>query len=109
MAVINCPQCNKKISDKAKVCPHCELTFEDFDQEKFSSMKKINFIKKSQRIMTYSFIAMLLFCGGFLYYYSQNVQLGTTEFYLSVGAVVIGFFMYIATRIQLILLKRRRK
>lgn len=23
MALINCPECNKEISDKAKVCPHC--------------------------------------------------------------------------------------
>lgn len=109
MAVINCPQCNKKISDKAKTCQHCQLDFESFDQEKHENMQKVRMINKSQKIMTYSFIAMLLFCGGFLYYYSQNVQPATTEFYISVGAIVIGFFMYIATRIQLILLKRRRK
>lgn len=27
MALINCPQCGKSISDKAVKCPHCGVTF----------------------------------------------------------------------------------
>ena len=27
MAMINCPECNHEISDKARVCPHCGLPF----------------------------------------------------------------------------------
>ena len=23
MALINCPECNKEVSDKAEICPHC--------------------------------------------------------------------------------------
>ncbi|WP_286232414.1 hypothetical protein [Thalassotalea sediminis] len=109
MAVINCPQCNKKISDKAKSCQYCELDLVNVDEDKLASIKKVNIINKSQRIMTFSFIAMLIFCGGFLYFYWQNVQPGTVEYYASVSAIIVGFFMYITTRIQLILLKRRNK
>src|SRR5450759_5160708 len=25
MALINCPECNKQISDRAEICPHCGL------------------------------------------------------------------------------------
>jgi hypothetical protein len=28
MALINCPECNKEISDKVKACPHCGYPFE---------------------------------------------------------------------------------
>lgn len=29
MALIQCPECNKEISDKVKTCPHCGFPFED--------------------------------------------------------------------------------
>lgn len=29
MALIQCPECNKEISDKVKACPHCGFPFED--------------------------------------------------------------------------------
>ena len=68
MAVINCPKCRKKISDKAKTCQHCETSFDDMSAEKLQNIKKVNLIETSQKLMNYSMIAMLLFCGGFLFY-----------------------------------------
>jgi len=29
MAIINCPECNTKVSDKAKQCPNCAYPFKD--------------------------------------------------------------------------------
>lgn len=29
MALINCPECGKQISDKVKACPHCGYPFEE--------------------------------------------------------------------------------
>ena len=109
MAIINCPNCRKKISDKAKSCTHCEIDLANVDEEKLATMKQITKINKSQRIMTVSFVAMLLFCGGFLFYYWQNVQPGTWQYIVSVACTVLGFIIYIITRVQLILLKRSSK
>ena len=109
MAIISCPNCRKKISDKAKTCTHCQIDLIELDQEKLANIKKVQKINKSQRIMTISFIAMLLFCGGFLFYYWQNVQPGTWQYYASVGSTLTGFVLYIVTRVQLILLKRSSK
>lgn len=109
MAVINCPSCRKKISDKAKNCSHCQIDLANLDEEKLAINRQVEKINKSQRVMTWSFIAMLMFCGGFLFYYWKNVQPGSWQYYLSVGSTVIGFFIYIATRVQLILLKRSNK
>ncbi|GLX80328.1 hypothetical protein tinsulaeT_36680 [Thalassotalea insulae] len=109
MAVINCPNCRKKISDKAKSCSHCHIDLENLDEEKLANLKQIQKINKSQQIMTVSFVAMLLFCGGFLFYYWQNVQPGTWQYYFSAGSTVAGFVLYIITRIQLILLKKSNK
>ena len=33
MALIECPECNKEISDKAPACPHCGCPKEEFPIE----------------------------------------------------------------------------
>jgi len=107
MAVINCPNCKKKISDKAKFCSHCDVNLSNVDAEQIASIKKINKITQSQSLMNHSFIAMLLFCGGFLFLYWQDAQQGTWQYITSIGSAVIGFIWYIATRVRLLLLKYR--
>ncbi|GHE82645.1 hypothetical protein [Thalassotalea profundi] len=109
MAVISCPSCKKKISDKAKSCSHCQLDLQNFDEEKFQTINKINLINKSQKLMIHSFIAILLFCGGFLFFYLEEVQLGTWQYTVAVMSTVVGFVLYLVTRIRLFLLKRSSK
>lgn len=108
MAVINCPSCKKKISDKAKTCSHCDIPIADIDPEKMAFIKQTNAIKQQQSLMTHSFIAMLLFCGGFLFFYLQDAQPNTVEYFASIGSAVIGFILYIVTRVRLLLLKRSK-
>jgi hypothetical protein len=108
MAVINCPGCKKKISDKAKSCEHCQLELAELDAEKMATLKRVSAIEKSQQLMNHSFIAMLLFCGGFLFLYWQDAQPGTWQYITSIASAVIGFILYIVTRARLILAKRSR-
>ena len=109
MAVINCPGCQKKISDKAKNCSHCQLDLTELDADKLALLKKVSAVEKSQQLLNHSFIAMLLFCGGFLYLYWQNAQPGTWEYVGSITSSVLGFILYIVTRVRLLLVKRSRK
>ena len=102
MAVINCPQCKKKISDKAKSCEHCQLSFAELDQDKMNNLTQLNNINRAQRLMNYSFIAMLLFCGGFLFMFWDNVEQGSWQHTLAMISTVIGFIMYIVVRAMLL-------
>ncbi|MBA6342492.1 zinc ribbon domain-containing protein [Colwellia sp. MB02u-10] len=108
MAVINCPKCKKKISDKAKTCEHCQLDLTVLDADKIASLKRVSVVAKSQQLMNHSFIAMLLFCGGFLFLYSQDAQPGTWQYVVSIASAVLGFILYLITRVRLILIKRNR-
>ena len=108
MAVINCPSCKKKISDKAKSCQHCQLDLTVLDVDKIANLKRVSAVEKSQQLMNHSFIAMLLFCGGFLFLYSQDAQPGTWQYIVSIASAIIGFILYIVTRARLILAKRSR-
>ena len=109
MAIIACPGCKKKISDKAKTCEHCQLDLTNLDQEKLANIQKIALIEKSQQLMTISFIAMLLFCGGFLFLYWGNPDPNSWQYLLSNASIAIGFLLYIATRAYAIYLKRNGK
>lgn len=109
MAVINCPGCRKKISDKANNCNHCNIDLSELDADKIASLNRVNLINKTQRLTNYSFIAMLLFCGGFLFMFWDNVQPGTLQHNMAMVSAVIGFVMYIVIRALLLITKHRSK
>ncbi len=108
MAVINCPNCKKKISDKAKECSHCGLSLQALDSDKMANLSQVNRINQGQRLLNYSFIAMLLFCGGFLFMFWDTVEQGSWQHTLAMVATVIGFIMYIIIRIKLLFFKRQK-
>ncbi|MCJ8322090.1 MAG: hypothetical protein MJK12_20850 [Colwellia sp.] len=105
MAVINCPNCNKKISDKAKSCSHCQLELTNLDKEKRQSISTMSYVKKHQSLMNQSFVAMLLFCGGFLSFW-QYANPDTWQYTASISTTIAGFVLYLVTRIRLLFLKR---
>jgi len=109
MAVINCPGCKKKISDKAKTCNHCNLDLSDIDADKLASLNRVHLINKTQRLMNYSFIAMLLFCGGFLFMFWDGVEPGSWQHNLAMVSAIIGFVMYIIIRAMLLFTKRKAR
>jgi len=108
MAVINCPSCKEKISDKVKKCSFCGLPLQEIDSEKMANLHNINRINQAQRLMTYSFVAILLFCGGFLFMFWDNVEQGTWQHNLAMVSTVIGFILYIIIRIRLLFFKRKK-
>jgi len=107
MAVIFCPGCKKKISDKAKSCSHCELDLSELDADKIHSLNRVSLINKTQRLMNFSFIAMLLFCGGFLLMFWDGVIPGSWKHTSAMVITMIGFVMYIIIRAMLLFTKRK--
>ena len=39
MALINCPECGKEISDRAENCPHCGFPITKQDKKSFNKIK----------------------------------------------------------------------
>ncbi|WP_057831399.1 hypothetical protein [Colwellia sp. TT2012] len=107
MAVINCPGCSKKISDKAKACNHCNMDLSGLDAGKIANLNRVDLINKTQRLMNYSFIAMLLFCGGFLFMFWESVELGSWQHDLAIASTMLGFVLYIIIRCMLLFTKHK--
>lgn len=108
MAVINCPSCKNKISDKAKACSHCKISLEGIDPEQMLAIEAEQRILKKQSLMNHSFIALLLFCGGFLFLFWRDAQPGSWQYISAITSTVLGFIMYLITRVRLILIKRKK-
>jgi hypothetical protein len=106
MALIDCPSCGKKMSDKAQSCQHCGFGLGTADSEDIARKQSLNKYLKTQKVQTQSMIAMLLFVAGFGFMYWGNAEPGGMQHNLAIGASILGFVWYIVNRVRLILLKR---
>ena len=106
MALIDCPSCGKKVSDKAKNCQHCDFALGEVSAEEL--LRKQNSVrnKKIQSVQTQSILAMLLFVAGFAVLYWGGVRPDDTRYTLAMTCSAVGFIWYIVNRIRLIFLKR---
>ena len=106
MALIDCPSCNKKISDKSQNCQHCGFALGNASSEDIARKHSLNKYLKNQNIQTQSMIAMLLFVAGFGFMYWGGAAPGDLQHNLAIGLAIVGFIWYIVNRVRLILLKR---
>ncbi|MBT1445507.1 zinc ribbon domain-containing protein [Shewanella sp. JM162201] len=102
MALVQCPVCNKRISSKAGKCPHCNSANDDN-----GSSLRIGHLKRSQRLMNQSFLAMTLFIAGVVVMFWGGEE--PEGMRLNAGAVLLtlGFVGYLITRVQIVLHKRK--
>lgn len=84
------------------------MSINALDENQRAAIELEQRLKKKQSLMNHSFIAMLLFCGGFLFLFWRNAQPGTWEYTVSIASTVLGFIFYLVTRVRLIFLKRKK-
>jgi hypothetical protein len=106
MALIDCPSCSKKISDKAQSCQHCNFELGTADIDDLARKQELNRYLKSQKIQTQSMVAMLMFVTGFGFMYWGDVVPGETQHYIAMGVSLVGFIWYIVNRVRLVFVKR---
>lgn len=107
MAIIKCPQCNNSISDKHKVCPHCDLEMGEMTEEKLASMSKIRSLKHNQSLQTHLIIAILLIFAG-VYSISTIEDATSPQYKAAWASIAVGFIWGIVSRIRILLSKRRK-
>ncbi|TDF41404.1 hypothetical protein EYS14_00650 [Alteromonadaceae bacterium M269] len=107
MALIDCPSCNKKISDKAKQCPHCQTDFTNTTAEDAERKQSMSKFKRSQSIQNQSMLAMLMFVAGFaLMFMGEPPAPDSLKYKGAMACTAIGFIWYIINRVRMIFLKR---
>jgi hypothetical protein len=109
MALVDCPSCNKKISDKSLACPNCGFCIGEATSEDISRKRNLQKHSKTQKIQTQSMIAMLMFVTGFGFMYWGGAQPGDIQHNIAIGATLIGFVWYIVNRVRLIFVKKSNR
>lgn len=107
MALINCPSCGKKISDKAAECQHCGFGVGTASDEDLSRKANLRKYKKSHSIQNQSMVAMLMFVSGFLFMFWGDTTPADVQYQIAFGCSTVGFFWYVINRIRLIMMSKR--
>lgn len=112
MAIINCPSCRQKISDKAKICNHCDFnlsegeTINGLSQEQFESKEKLARIKKRYSLQMQAIAGIILFLAGIvLWYFIGEKGLTEVSHFIELGTALFGGLWYLLTRVRLIMFK----
>ncbi len=108
MAIISCPVCNTRISNKATACPKCKTDLSVATPEKLASQHRERILRQSQSLMNQSMLALLLFLAGFGILYWWQPESGSYNQYVSTVAIALGFCWYIVCRARIIWLKRKQ-
>ncbi len=112
MAIINCPSCNQKTSDKAKVCANCQYDFvskstsEGFTKEQLTSKKHLAHIKKKYSLQMQAMTGIILVLLGASLWYFGGRGFATVSDMLKLGLLAIGAAWYLVTRVRLIMFKK---
>ncbi|NCP64285.1 MAG: zinc ribbon domain-containing protein [Paraglaciecola sp.] len=106
MALIDCPACGKKISDKAQLCSHCNFAVGSASSEDIARKTALSKYLQAQKIQNQSMVAMLLFVGGFGFMYWGDADQEDWQFKIAFALSVLGFVWYIVNRVRLIFVKK---
>lgn len=108
MALVECPICSKRISSRASECQHCGGQLNTLSEGQKAARRDIITFNKQQRLLTQSFIAMLVFCAGVLGYFLGDHQRYTWLPLASQIVGVTGLVWYVAVRCFMVVQKVRK-
>lgn len=110
MAIVNCPKCNKKMSDKAAVCDHCGFVVDGLDAETLERKRRRKRADHIHKLTTHGMLAMLIFVAGIagiFYFRDETSPDPTWQSQISIVITVVGFVWYIINRMRMIAARRK--
>ncbi len=117
MSLIKCPSCQKQISDKVIMCPHCDYSFNQ-TKEELDRVKVINYRKyrdKMYRFKMLTYTAIAIAVAGLvpmLWAYAQAIDYGfnaSITNHWGIYLVMTGFALYVVIRILMVSSKKKYK
>ncbi|CAB0149979.1 hypothetical protein PSI9734_00551 [Pseudidiomarina piscicola] len=108
MALIQCPSCNKRISDKAKTCSHCDFVLagrssEDLQREQARAVQR-----RKDKLLSQSMLALLIAIAAFAYTFLEQPHPDAWQAQVSYGLIVVGLVWFVINRVRIVFLKRGR-
>ena len=107
MSIIRCIVCSKRISSKAEVCMHCGAVLKGTSEEQLERAIHIQKMKRSRRLQSLSFLAILLVAAGFLLNFVHPQDNAATWVTVSYYMIAAGFVGYVALRVWIMFLRKK--
>ncbi|WP_417658305.1 hypothetical protein [Pseudidiomarina sp.] len=108
MALIQCPSCSKRVSDKATNCPHCDFKLTGLSGEELEREWQRVMASKRERLVGQSMLALLIAIAAFTYYFIQQPLPETWPAKVSYGLMIVGLIWFVINRVRLVFIKRKR-
>lgn len=108
MAIISCPFCGHRISDKSASCSKCNKDLSDLTPEKMAALERDKRLNQAQSLLNQSLLALVLFLAGLGVWYWWQSEDGYNQ-YLAALLAAVGFCWYVITRIRIMMFKRKNK
>jgi len=109
MALINCPECNKEISDKAPACPGCgspiaaapaiRAAAKEADGSGVPQLQTIQ--ETSKQLKSQMVMSLVLFGAGVVFWLSVEKTPGGNEGMAPMAVTAAGIVWYLATRYRI--------
>jgi uncharacterized membrane protein YvbJ len=108
MALVECPSCNKRVSDKAEQCPHCEFKLSGLTSDQLNRELERALHAKKDKILSQSMLALLLAIAAFTYFFIQQPHPDSWQAQSAYAGMIIGLIWFVVNRVRLVFLKRKR-
>jgi hypothetical protein len=69
MAIVSCPECSKKISSRAAMCPQCGFTTVEVSEQELDVFRARRQRDKLYHLNMISYAVLTVFVGGFGWYW----------------------------------------
>ena len=86
MAIVKCPECGKKVSNQAELCPHCGITISELgllpqeeNEEAYATESKQPLIKLSKKaliIISVAFLLVVVLISSFCIFHLDESEKG---------------------------------
>src|SRR5690625_7265850 len=109
MAIINCPRCRRRMSDRSPACPHCDLALAELGPEDISRMELRRWRRKVWRAKNMTYTAMaLLIVGAVWWWLVEPAGWTIPPPPLPVGLIMLSGIGYVIARGWLLWLNLKR-
>lgn len=109
MAIITCPGCGRRISDKSSACTHCDLPLKELSESELERIEQRRMRRKIWRAKNITYLAMTALVAGAIWW--MWVQMQNPEGQpprLAMALIGIGILSYLGGRAWLFWLKVKR-
>ena len=109
MAITSCPECNRKISNRSAICPHCGFQFGEVSEEDVEVFKARKLRDRIYHLNMASYLVITVFTAAFGWYWWASH--GFTEPSQAGPFILMGIsaLAYLVVRGLLFRARQRRK